>query len=168
MISPESRQGSFWNMHENSRLLEKFFKSIQRKDHRAVADCYHPEATFEDIAFELSGQKRIHAMWHMIAESDMRLSFTIENVGERDGSAFWIADYTFKDTDRKVHNEVKSNFIFGDGLIIKQTDTSDARKWGLQALGPVSGLLSWLLPAIRRRKAKQKLDSFVATHPQYQ
>lgn len=35
------------------------------------AACYHPDATFEDIAFPLRGKKQIHGMWHMIAETDL-------------------------------------------------------------------------------------------------
>jgi len=28
-----------------------------------MASCYDDDATFKDIAFEISGKKRIHAMW---------------------------------------------------------------------------------------------------------
>ena len=31
-------------MHENARLLEKFYESVQAHDHRATAACYHAGA----------------------------------------------------------------------------------------------------------------------------
>jgi hypothetical protein len=154
-------------MHKNALLLERFYKSLQARDHRATAECYHPNATFKDIAFDLPDKKKIHAMWHMISNTDLKLSYKIDDANERDGSAHWTADYTFSDTKRKVHNELRSSFVFKDGLIIEQNDDCDARKWGMQALGPVQGLVAWLVPKIRRDKAMRKLDKFIAEHPQY-
>lgn len=58
-------------MHENARLLETFYKSLQADDHQSVAACYHRAATFEDIAFDLPDKKLINAMWHMITEADL-------------------------------------------------------------------------------------------------
>jgi ketosteroid isomerase-like protein len=156
------------NMHENARLLEKFFTSVQADDHEAVAACYHPAATFKDIAFDLPDRKMIHAMWHMITETDLQLSYTIERVDERNGAARWVADYTFGDTGRKVHNNLKSHFTFKDGLILEHVDDCDAWNWGMQALGPVNGFVSWLVPAVRHGKAMGKLRNFIERHPQYQ
>jgi hypothetical protein len=62
-------------MHPHAALLEKLYKCLDGKDHEGMASCYCPEATFEDIAFNLRGKKQIHAMWHMIAETDLRASF---------------------------------------------------------------------------------------------
>jgi hypothetical protein len=35
-------------------------------------------------------------------------------------------------------------------------------------LGPAYGFVSWLIPAVLRKKAKAKLDDFVSQHPEYQ
>jgi ketosteroid isomerase-like protein len=155
-------------MHENARLLERFYTSLQADNHQAIADCYDPNAVFEDIAFDLTGKKMIHAMWHMITETNLQLTYTIESADDHQGSACWVADYTFRDNGRKVHNDLKSSFTFKDGLIIKQRDDCDAWRWGMQALGPVQGPLSWLFPAKRRKKAMDKLQAFIEKHPQYQ
>ena len=155
-------------MHENARLLEKFFKSLQADDHRAVAACYHRAATFEDIAFKLPNKQMIHAMWHMITEADLRLTYRIESADDRHGTACWTADYTFRDTGRKVHNQLKSTFVFEDGLIISQRDDCNPWRWGVQALGPVRGTLSTLVPAKRREQAMGKLRAFIDRHPEYQ
>ena len=155
-------------MHENGRLLERFYDSIQAHDHRATAACYHPGAAFEDIAFKVHDKKLIHAMWHMISETDLQLTYTIESANDRYGTACWTADYTFRDTGKKVLNHLKSNFTFKDGLIIDQRDDCNPLRWGIQALGPVNGVFSWLFPGKRRRKAMDKLQAFIDRHPQYQ
>ena len=155
-------------MHENARLLETFYRSLQGDDHRAVAACYHPAAAFEDIAFDLRDKKMIHAMWHMITEADLRLTYTIESADDRHGTACWTAKYTFKDTGRKVHNELRSTFVFEDGLIIRQRDECNPWRWGMQALGPVRGALSALFPSKRREQAMRKLQAFIDRHPEYQ
>jgi ketosteroid isomerase-like protein len=154
-------------MHENERLLEKFYASVQAHDHRATAACYHAGATFEDIAFKLHDKKMIHAMWHMISETDLQLSYTTVTADDRQGTARWVAHYTFRDTGRKVRNHLRSKFTFKDGLIIHQRDDCDAWSWGMQALGPVKGPLSWLFPRKRRDAAMEKLHAFIERHPQY-
>jgi ketosteroid isomerase-like protein len=156
--------------HKNAELLETFYKSLQDKDHQKIANCYHQDAAFTDIAFDIKGKKHIHAMWHMICETNLKLSHVnVENANERTGSASWEADYTFNDngTEREVHNKLKSSFEFKDGLIIKQTDDCNVREWAMQALGPVKGLAAWLLPGLRHRTAKEKLRSFIDRHPVY-
>lgn len=154
---------------ENARLLEKLFQALQSKNHATIADCYHQDASFIDIAFDLRGKKQIHAMWHMICDTDIKLTYNVENADERSGTARWEADYTFDDkgTKRKVHNELKSSFEFKEGLIIKHTDDCDTRKWAVQALGPVKGLAAWLLPPMRRKTAEAKLQGFIGRHPEY-
>ena len=116
-----------------------------------MADCYGPDATFQDIAFMLSGRKPIHAMWHMISETDLRATFTVIHADDRSGTVELVDDYTFRDT----------------GLIAEHRDACNAMKWGIQALGPVKGLLSYLVPAIRRAKAKKKLQLFIEAHREY-
>lgn len=90
-------------MHDNAQLLERLYKNVQAGDHQATADCYHSIATFQDIAFDLPDKKMIHAMWHMISETDLKLKYQIENADQSKGTAHWIADYTFRDTGRRVH-----------------------------------------------------------------
>ncbi len=88
----------------------------------------------------------IHAMWHMISTTDLQLTYKIESADDRHATACWVARYTFRDTSRKVRNDLRSKFTFKDGLIIHQRDDCDAWSWGMQALGPVKGALSWLFP----------------------
>ena len=158
------------SFNRNVKLLETFYKSLRNKDHTTIADCYHQDATFTDIAFKLYEKKKILAMWHMICEADLRLSYRVENADARNGSVRWVANYTFNDngTERKVRNELRSSFEFKDGLIIKHTEVCDARQWAMQALGPVKGIGAWLAPTLRRKKANEKLQGFINRHPEYQ
>ena len=50
-----------------------------------MASCYHPEARFRDIAFDLQGIKRIHSMWHMICDTDIHATFEVIDATGRDG-----------------------------------------------------------------------------------
>lgn len=154
-------------MHPHGALIETLYTCLDRKDHRGMADCYHPDATFEDIAFSLSGRKRIQAMWHLIAETDLRATFRVLHADDATAVAELVDEYTFRATGRRVRNEIRSNFRFRDGHIIEHRDTCDALRWGVQALGPVKGVLSWILPFTRRAKARKTLDAFLANHPEY-
>ena len=73
------------SFNRNVKLLEMFYKSLWNKDHAAIANCYHQDATFTDIAFKLYGKNKIHAMWHMICETDLRLSYRVENADDAMG-----------------------------------------------------------------------------------
>jgi ketosteroid isomerase-like protein len=154
-------------MHPNAELLSKLYTALDNKDHEAMAICYHPDATFQDIAFSLQGKKQIHAMWHMIAETDLRASFTNVDADDQVGKADLVDKYTFRPTGRRVLNVIHSEFRFRDGLIIEHKDSCSALKWGLQALGPVKGVAAWLIPSIRRAKALELLKEFIASHPEY-
>jgi ketosteroid isomerase-like protein len=154
-------------MHPNATLLEQLCRALVNKNHQAMAACYHEEATFQDIAFSLRSKKQIHALWHMIAETDLRATFKNIQADAQTGSVDIVDEYTFRDTGRRVVNPIHSEFRFRDGLIIAQHDHCNAWKWCQQALGPVKGFMAWSIPAIRRSKAKKKLDEFSAIHPEY-
>ena len=80
----------------------------------------------------------IHAMLHMITETDLRLEYQIECANQSKGAARWTADYKFSSRGRRVHNELRSRFTFKDALILKHIDDCDPWKWGMQALGQSS------------------------------
>ena len=145
----------------SSLLLEKLYTCLNNKDHTGMAACYHPDADFKDIAFTLHGKKQIHGMWQMISETDLKASFTIIDADDETGRVESEEDYTFRDTGRPVHNIIQSDFRFQDGLIIEHLDSCDALKWGIQALGLVKGILSWLVPSERRELAMKKLEKYL-------
>src|SRR3954451_14875955 len=158
-------------MHGDAVLLQKLFTALNQHNDEAMAECYHPNAAFHDIAFDLRGKEQIHGMWQMICQgrSNIRATFTIVHADDKTGHVRVVEDYTFYASDdsppssgRKVHNVIDSRFRFRDGLIIKHRDFCDARAWGRMAIGGVAGFLAGRLRFLRSRKARQKLDGFLA------
>ena len=95
-------------MHAHSEVLTRLFTALDRHDHDAMAACYAENASFRDITFKLEGRTRIHAMWHMICEGDIRTSFKIDEVDDRSAFVTVVDDYTFRAKGRKVHNVIQS------------------------------------------------------------
>jgi ketosteroid isomerase-like protein len=155
-------------MHSNADLLKRLYSSLDRHDHQAMAKCYHPDARFRDIAFDLRGRKQIHAMWHMISRTDIAATFDVVHADGSAGRVNLRDNYTFSDTGRRVHNVIDSHFRFRDGLIVDHQDFCDARVWAAMALGGASGFLAGRLRILRASKAKAMLRAFIAEHPEYQ
>jgi len=152
-------------MHPNAQLLNRLFSALDRGDAQSMGACYAEDASFEDIAFRLNGRREIQAMWEMIAEVKPLSTFTVLRADDSSGEVDLLDSYTYRDTGRRVENPIRSSFRFRDGLIIRHEDRCDALRWGIQALGPVKGALSWLLPFQRRTMAMDKLHKYLAAHP---
>ena len=160
-------------MHPNAVLLQRLFSSLNQHDHEAMAACYHSQATFTDIAFDLRGKQQIQAMWHMICQpgdhtSDIRAMFNVIYADDQRGWVNLVDDYTFSSTGRKVTNVIDSHFCFEDGLIAKQLDFCDPRAWASMALGGLSGFFAAQFRFLRSFKARQMLNKFVHEHSDYQ
>ncbi|MCW3039702.1 MAG: Ketosteroid isomerase-related protein [Solirubrobacterales bacterium] len=152
----------------NEALIERLYAAMNDGDGDAMAACYAPDATFEDPAFGHLEDGRGQAMWRMLcsrAGGDLEVTL-VERRAEPGGTgtAHWLADYTFTETGRKVHNDVHASFIFRDGLIAAHRDRFDLRVWGGQALGPIPGLLGYtpLLGLMVRRRTAGSLAGFMA------
>ena len=150
----------------NLALIQRFYEAFDRHDGDTMAACYAPDARFEDPAFgELQGAEP-GAMWRMLTgrADDLRVQLVEHDADDTTGSAHWLADYTFTQTGRKVHNDVRARFRFADGLIAEHRDEFDFHRWARQALGTSGLLLGWT-PIIRsavRRRARAGLDEFIA------
>jgi len=161
-------------MHPNAQLLERLYTCLAARDGDGMAECYADDATFHDIAFDLKGKHRIHAMWDMVCHAEgFKAKFTVLDADDMHGTAEVVDDYFYhnksdrSDRRRPVHNVIRSEFQFKSGLIIQHEDTCDPRKWGWQALGLVKGTLTWLFPPLLKSKAKKKLDAFIDEHRVY-
>ena len=159
-------------MHANAALLHRLFTALDQHDHQAMASCYDEEATFRDIAFDLRKRKKIHCMWHMICEGDIRATFEVVHANDREGRVKLIDVYTFgKDPPkpgRPVRNVVDSRFVFQDGVIIDHQDFCDASEWARMALGGLTGFLAGRIRLLRSFKAGRMLKAFAESHPEYQ
>jgi ketosteroid isomerase-like protein len=149
----------------NRALIERFYEAFGRRDGDAMAACYGPGARFHDPAFgELKGDEP-GAMWRMLTgrADDLRIELVEHDADETSGSARWLADYTFTQTGRKVHNDVQARFRFADGLIVEHDDDFSFHAWSRQALGPAGLLLGWtpLVQGKVRKQARAGLDEFI-------
>lgn len=154
-------------MNKNALLIEKLFTSLDKHDHQSMADCYHAEARFTDIAFDLTGKKQIHAMWHLICEGDIHTKLMSFEADEQKGKADLVDEYIFSDTGRHVKNTINSTFKFENGLIVEHHDICDAEEWAEQALGGVKGFFAGKIGFLRGLKASKKLKQFIDKNPQY-
>jgi hypothetical protein len=70
---------------------------------------------------------------------DLRVELVEHEAHDTTGSAHWLANYTFTQTGRKVHNDVRARFRFADMLIAEHDDAFGFHTFARQALGPPGG-----------------------------
>jgi ketosteroid isomerase-like protein len=146
----------------NAALIERFYAAFGRRDGEAMAACYAPEATFNDPVFGQLKGAEIGAMWKMLTgrAPDLKIELIEHGASESEGSARWIAHYTFSQTGNPVVNDVQASFRFADGLIAEHIDRFSFNKWAGQALGTRGKLLGWT-PQLRlgvHRQARAGLN----------
>jgi ketosteroid isomerase-like protein len=163
-------------MHANAALLHRLFAALGAHDHAAMAACYRPGAQFRDIAFDLDGREAIAGMWRMICDGGSGIKVVALEVVEADdraGLARVVETYRFRASSdprkpaRLVRNAIVSRFRFEEGRILRHDDECDAKAWARQALGngPIA-FLAGRLRFLRSRKARAKLEAFLAAHPE--
>ena len=145
-------------MHPNQQTLEKFYSAFARLDADAMAQCYAPDAAFDDEAFSLRGHAQVTGMWHMLCDATKargrdvwRLEYGDIKADASTGQAHWEAYYRFSATGRMVHNIIDGRFTFNpQGLIAIHRDSFNFWRWSRQALGTPGLLLGWT-PFLRRK-----------------
>lgn len=152
-------------MTANTQLIEQFYTAFQKKDYKAMQDCYADKATFSDPVFQNLNAEQVRAMWEMLClrGKDLEIDFKEVRANESDGSAVWIARYTFSSTGRYVVNHINARFKFENGKIVEHTDQFNFHRWCGQALGLAGRLLGWT-PLIRnkvQRSAMAALNDFI-------
>jgi hypothetical protein len=162
-------------MNPNTQTLHRFYTAFAALDADTMATCYAEDATFEDPAFSLKGQREVGGMWRMLCgatkarnRTDWKLEFRDIQADGTTGHAHWEAYYRFSASNRLVHNIVEANFTFTpEGLIASHTDRFDFWRWSRQALGFGGWVLGWA-PYFRtlvRRQARATLNGYLAKNP---
>jgi ketosteroid isomerase-like protein len=154
-------------MHRNAALIHRFYQAFQRREAAAMAACYHPEVRFSDPAFpDLKGAEA-GAMWAMLLAraSDLDLQFSEVRATDTEGSARWVASYTFSKTGRRVVNRIEARFRFRDGLIVEHRDHFSFARWARQALG-LPGWLMGFTPFLRGKVQAEAAKSLGAWRAQ--
>jgi ketosteroid isomerase-like protein len=153
-------------MNANAELITRFYTSFKNKDHKGMQACYADNARFSDPVFTNLDAKEVRAMWEMLLRNgkDLHLEFSHVTANDKNGSAEWIATYTFSKTGRKVVNSIRAEFEFENGKITRHNDHFDFYKWARQALG-LSGLLMGWTSFIKnkiRTTAMRNLQQFMS------
>ena len=151
-------------MNPNAIAIEELYRALDAGDGEKMASLYAPDATFADPAFGRLDGAEVGDMWRMLCEQAQDLSVTASDVtaDDHEGSAQWVATYTFTATGRPVENRVRAAFRFRDGLIADHRDEFSMWRWSRQALGPAAFLLGSnpLGQALVRRRARGRLAAW--------
>jgi len=143
-------------------LIRTLFDRYQELDHAGMSQCYHDNATFEDIAFQLNNKQQIGTMWHMICRHGIEVVVADESprlVGEEVVADITVT-YNFSDSGRKVVSPIACFFRFRDGLIIEQRDEADPVDWARKAIGGLKGWIAGHFGFVRRLVARRKIREF--------
>lgn len=139
-------------------LIKTFYTAFNALDAEAMISCYHDEIIFEDPVFGILKGQRAKAMWQMLCESQKGKDFEVIaskiKCTSNEGEANWEAFYTFSKTQRRVHNKIKAEFVFKDGLIVEHKDVFSLHNWAKQALG-FKGLVLGRAPYFRNKLRSQ-------------
>jgi ketosteroid isomerase-like protein len=149
-------------------VIHVFYGAFARLDAMAMAQCYAPDASFEDPVFTLQGRHEIAGMWSMLCDAVRRdgmadWSLTHERVSAVAGLgvAHWTARYRFSATGRLVENHIDARLRFdAAGRIVEHRDSFDFWRWSRQALGIAGLALGWTpyLQGKVRAQARRRLD----------
>jgi uncharacterized protein len=154
----------------NAELIRRFYAAFDAHDGEAMAAMYAPDARFSDPVFTDLRDDQPGAMWRMLTSraDDLKVELVEHAAQGSQGSARWVAHYTFTQTGRPVRNDVRASFRFADGLIADHRDDFDFHAWSRQALGAPGLLLGWtpILRGATRRRARAQLDEFMASEGQ--
>lgn len=147
-------------------LIQQFYTAFQQHDAAAMAELYHPEATFNDPVFQNLNQREVQAMWTMLIErsnGDLKIDFHSVKGDASAAECVWEARYHFSKTKRPVHNVIRARMEFKDGLIWRHTDHFNFWRWSRMALGTSGLLLGWT-PLVKnkvRATAAHSLQHFM-------
>lgn len=127
-------------------LINNFYSSFQKLDHRGMNSSYSDDVVFFDPVFGLLKGEEVRAMWEMLCRNAKDFSLTYSNINHLDeeySTCDWVATYTFSKTGKRVVNKIKANMRFENGKIAEHSDAFSLHKWSSQALGFMGWLLGW-------------------------
>lgn len=133
-------------MTNNEQLINNFYSSFQKLDHKGMNACYSGDIVFSDPVFGLLRGEKVRSMWEMLCTNakDFTLNYgNIQHLDDEYSTCDWVATYTFSKTGKKVVNRIKANMRFANGKIIEHSDAFSLHKWSSQALGFSGWLLGW-------------------------
>jgi limonene-1,2-epoxide hydrolase len=154
---------------DGKAVVTGFYEAFSRRDFRGMACAYAPDIEFTDSIFGTLRGKRALAMWAMLTSQGGDLQIQYSQVGgdATTGHAHWDAQYRFPFLafTNPVENRIDATFELRDGKIVRHRDRFDLRRWMVQALWPLGGIIS---ESTIRDGVQKKLDEFIERHPELQ
>jgi ketosteroid isomerase-like protein len=151
---------------DNAKVIRDLYDALDRRDGESMAKLYAPDARFKDPAFGTLTGEEAGDMWRMLTSrsDDLRVELAEHSTEGDEGTARWIARYTFTRTGRPVVNDVRARFRFRGGLITEHEDSFSLTGWTRQALGGPAGMVMGYPPLnqLLRRRARSDLERFRA------
>jgi hypothetical protein len=147
-------------MSPDEQVVQRFYEAFKSSDAAGMAECYGEDATFQDIAFKLTGKPNIVAMWRFVCHRRPRIWFGCIRTVDPEVKAHWVADYKFQGTNQ-VNYGSDSRFTIRDGLIQHHHDEASRWNWARQALGIPAAILVTAFPFVLRIKANMELKKFL-------
>ncbi|HJS01067.1 MAG TPA: nuclear transport factor 2 family protein [Flavobacterium sp.] len=133
-------------MIHSEKTIHQLYTSLATGNISNIEACYASKVKFHDPIFGTLLDYEVPKMWKMLtkkSKGNLEIEYSILKCNDFKASVKWTAKYTFGKKNRKVINNIKSEFHFKDGLIIKQDDDFDIWAWSKQALGLSGILLGW-------------------------
>src|SRR5665213_2751249 len=103
---------------DNAQLITNFYQAFANGDAEGMVSCYHNDIQFQDPAFGVLIGEDAKNMWRMLIgrnKGNIHITFSNVTANEKTGSANWVAEYVFSQTNRKVINVISAQFEFADG-----------------------------------------------------
>jgi hypothetical protein len=151
-------------MTPDEQVVQRFYEAFKVADADSMASCYRADATFQDLAFQLTGKEKIADMWRFVCHREPGIWFGCIRTEGKEVRAHWVADYMFQGKNH-VNYGIDSRFILRDGLIERHIDEASRWIWAKQALGFPTDVAVTLFPFLLRNKAKKELEKFKTDHP---
>lgn len=122
---------------DNYTIIESFFDALYHENSKLLNSFLTDDIVFEDpIMGRLEGDE-VRYWWQLLCEKvqDFTLEYHKIEVKGDEVYAEWETSYTFYATQRKVRNQLKTQFIIKDGKIESQKDSISYQKWIKQVIG---------------------------------
>ena len=151
-------------MTPDEQVVQRSYEAFKASDAKGMAACYRTDATFQDLAFKLTGRNDTFDMWQFVCHREPGIWFGCIRTEGQEVKAHWVADYDFEGKNH-VNYGIDARFILRDGLIERHYDEASRWKWAKQALGFPKALVVTLIPPLLRKQATGKLEKFKKEHP---
>lgn len=133
-------------MLPSEQTIHQLYTALADGEISKIDTCYSATVNFYDPIFGVLKNDEVPAMWKMLIEkskANLKIKYNIIKIDAFTATVEWTANYTFGKKNKKIKNQIRSQFHFKEGLIIKQNDDFNIWNWCKQAFGFYGFFLGW-------------------------